>query len=705
MGRNLNTTVWTVDQNGYTQTVHELFTGENPTYTHNQRIDNSFNFCVNGVEEQNSRMCLHMTNRTDNEYTVDSVANVFIPDLIYDNNGNNANQFITSVLMERPTGGVSNFAIDPDSGNQPTSDFKIHPTFDYRNALWYPKIGFAKYSDIANRYSIGYTYYTLNDLDEISTAADANVNETWWEYYTRKSSDYVMCLTDNSGGYYTGGGFNSNSIVEGQTRFGFVPAWVCWFSTPYYWSYANGATGCYYYFDNGQGRYSDLEFDVIFSLSSEAMTKIDEYDDTWYDTYNNPYPRHNIVYTPKIDKDLVLRLICSYGLPFSFSSSTTNRQFADPDYALPVIKNNTTTGEYVRGSECITSDTENNRWVNTADIDNKPASGGGGGGGGDELVDMPSRGQFYASGLTTYYVDPPAAKLQTALGNWDNVQTGKDVLKNLISYKLLCFPQRLFTNGMLHDFVIAGTTLKDSDNNTIQAAKLTQYGAVDLPSITIPRTFNDFRDYAPYTNMSMYVPLCGWFQLPPWCMGRTISGEMYINGYTGTVKCIVRADGNVITELGGNAAVDLPFSADAVGMKSAAVLSNIINTAGSIGSMIANPSIGGAANVGTAVLGTVCAINANYTESKGTMGDGSNIAGLYNVYIKISRPATIDNSGNSLTAIPTEYKRQFGLPCNKSLTLTPGDGYTQILDANITGNMTAREKQMIIDGFRRGLIL
>lgn len=347
------------------------------------------------------------------------------------------------------------------------------------------------------------------------------------------------------------------------------------------------------------------------------------------------------------------------------------------------------------------SDWDNWHDFNDHVVPDAPPSGGGNG---DELLDMESRAQFYGSGITTYYVNVPTAKLKTALGNWDNIATGKDVLKNLISYKLFCFPTSTFTNGMLHDFVIAGTTLKDEDNNNIQSAQLTQYGAVSLPSITIPKTFNDFRDYAPYTNLSMYIPLCGWFTLPPWCMGRTISGEMYINGYTGTLKCIVRADGNVVTELGGNASIDLPFAAEAVGMKAAAVLGNLINTAGSIAS-IANPSAGGVANVGTAVLGTVCALNANYTESKGTMGDGSNIAGLYHVYIKISRPATIDNEGNSLVAIPTEYKRQYGLPCNKSLTLTQGDGYTQILDANITGNMTAREKQMIIDGFRRGLIL
>lgn len=700
MGRNLNTTVWSVDQNGYTQTLSELFTGETPVYTHAQHIDDSFNFCVNGVFEQNKRAVLHLTNRETNDYTIENVDCVFIPNKIYDTKGNIGMQAVNTILGGSSAGNVSNFAIDPDDLKQPAGgEFKICVNFNYLTSVWSPRIHVANINSSTGVINNELTY-TLNDMDGVSSAEDATNNETWWEYYKRKETNYILWFDYYLGeAYYSNGAFQSTSVFEGETRRGVGTARLSWLNTPHQYGNTLGTSGCCIYKDNNRAQYSDYTLDVLFSWSADIMVKKAEWDD---ESYNKT--RHNIIWGIKIDKDIILRLISSYGLPFSFTN-VTNISIGHNDYALPEIKNNTTTGNYFRGAAAITADTDNNRWANTADIDNKPASGGGGGGGGDELVEMPSRGQFYGSGITTYYVDPPTAKLQTALGNWDNVQTGKDVLKNLISYKLLCFPQRLFTNGMLHDFVIAGTTLKDSDNNTIQAAKLTQYGSVNLPSIVIPRTFNDFRDYAPYTNMSMYVPLCGWFQLPPWCMGRTISGEMYINGYTGTVKCIVRADGNVITELGGNAAVDLPFTAEAVGMKSAAVLSNIINTAGSIGAMVANPSIGSAANVGTSVLGTVCALNANYTESKGTMGDGSNIAGLYNVYIKISRPATVDNNGNSLIAIPTEYKRQYGLPCNKSLTLTQGDGYTQILDANITGNMTAREKQMIIDGFRRGLIL
>ena len=85
---------------------------------------------------------------------------------------------------------------------------------------------------------------------------------------------------------------------------------------------------------------------------------------------------------------------------------------------------------------------------NSHDVPANPPSGGGGNG--DELLDMESRAQFYGSGITTYYVNVPTTKLKTALGNWDNVATGKDVLKNLISYKLFCFPTSTFTNGTIY---------------------------------------------------------------------------------------------------------------------------------------------------------------------------------------------------------------------------------------------------------------
>lgn len=730
MGKNINTSIWTVDSSGYTQIVHDLFTGENPTYTHAEHIDNSFNFCVNGVSEQNSRMCLHMTNRTDNEYTIDSVPNIFIGDKFYDNRGAYTDR-VNNILIGT-YGGVSNFAIDPDSGSQPASDFKIQPSFDYRTALWYPRIGFGEY----NRSAVTYTYYSLNDLDGVSTAADAEPDETWWEYYTRKSSDYVMTLdTYNDSAYYTGGAFQSNSIVEGQTRFGFVPAWIAWLSEPYYWGYSYGAANCYYYYDNGQYRYSDLTFDVILPLSAEAMTKIDEYDDTWYDTYHNPYPRHVIVYTPKIDKNLVLRLICSYGLPFSFSSSTVDREFADPDYALPIILNNTITGEYVRGADCITADTENNRWVNTKDIDNKPAGGGGGGGGGYD--DDPWSGVSFsgvgvggagAFAKCYYMTSTELANLRTWM-NSNNVPEGFDPMAQIIGLSQV--PVSLsgddnttvqFVNSSaVYDPGV--TRLVDSGVNTqIAMGTPKRYS---LGSVNITRRMQERGEpYLDYDcQIELYLPLIGMFSLDTQAvMGRTITAEAVLDPISGTLAAYayVSRDGQNLPIAYGSTTigVDLPITAQQYSVARAALkqanaqlgtslLSSTLSliaaaTAGGKGSGTGAKTATGSSN-GLAAAG-IREAGADYmkaSQAGNVFGDfmqwgrtirqlsyGNNtaIAGSFGgssaqwsypftPYVKIIRPRYEK---------PSNYNHSQGVPCVQTKTVGSCTGFIQCIGVDVS---------------------
>ena len=83
------------------------------------------------------------------------------------------------------------------------------------------------------------------------------------------------------------------------------------------------------------------------------------------------------------------------------------------------------------------------------------------------------------------------------------------------------------------------------------------------------------------------------------------------------------------------------------------------------------------------------------------MGDGSNLNGLLHCYLKVTRP----QSPTRNNVVPDSYKHECGIPTYKEITLSAKDGYVQVNDANISGTMTAAEKQMIIDGFRHGLIL
>lgn len=315
----------------------------------------------------------------------------------------------------------------------------------------------------------------------------------------------------------------------------------------------------------------------------------------------------------------------------------------------------------------------------------------------DNEIDMDLTHLSTLNGFVTYYLMGISTvdDLAAAMNRFDITLIGKDLLPNLISYKMFAIPSANFSTGTTRTITIAGHEMKKANDDPIQSPIVIDITPITLDTITIPHTYNDFRDYAPYTTIEMFVPFCGWFTLPPWCIGRTVSGTMYIDLPNGTVKAVIKASQTVVAEIGGSCSVDVPFVAQSVGSKTAAVISNMAN--GLIST--ANPT---PQSLVSSSMGIATALNHNYTQCKGVMGDGSNVQGLNRVYIKVTRPAPTENANGTISA---QYKHERGLPCGKYLKMTMGDGYTQVTDANITGNMTAREKQMIIDGFRHGLIL
>lgn len=271
----------------------------------------------------------------------------------------------------------------------------------------------------------------------------------------------------------------------------------------------------------------------------------------------------------------------------------------------------------------------------------------------------------------------------------------KDVTKNLISYKCFAFdPATLIKTKTPVIVHIGGREIKYNDNS-IPANYVEELNTINLGAITINKPFGDYRDYAPYTKLELFVPFCGWTTLPSWCMDKTITGEMFVDMWNGSCKAVIKANSTVVCELGGSCAYDVPFVADATGSKAAAILTKTATTAGAV-------ATGNPLAIATSGIALATAMNANYTEMRGVCGDGSNINGLDRMYVKITRVSWTDPHKK---ARPNSYKRTYGIPCGKSLTLKQGDGFTQILDANIQGAMTAKEKQMIIDGFRHGLIL
>lgn len=276
----------------------------------------------------------------------------------------------------------------------------------------------------------------------------------------------------------------------------------------------------------------------------------------------------------------------------------------------------------------------------------------------------------------------------------------KDVTRNLISYKLFAFsPTTLIKTKTPVIVHIGGREIK-YEGNSIPANYVEELNTIALGSINIGKLFGDYRDYAPYTKIELFVPFCGWTTLPSWCIDTTITGEMFVDMWNGSCKAVIKAnaldsDGVVVCEMGGVCAYDVPFVADATGAKAASLLSKVATTAGAV-------ATGNPLAIATSGISLATALNENYTRMMGVVGDGSNINGLDHMFVKLTRVSWTDAHKK---ARPDAYKHMHGIPCGKQLTLTAGDGFTQINNATITGAMTDREKQMIIDGFRHGLIL
>lgn len=313
-------------------------------------------------------------------------------------------------------------------------------------------------------------------------------------------------------------------------------------------------------------------------------------------------------------------------------------------------------------------------------------------------IDMPVSKYSTASGMVYYYQLEPddVWKVRDGLNtiNLDPLVL-KDVTRNLISYKLFALDKTALMDEHTPVIVhIGGREIKYNDAS-IPAEYIKTVKNINLGAITINRIYHDYRDYAPYVKIELFVPFCGWTSLPSWCMDTTITGTMFIDLMNGSCKAVIKANSTVVCEIGGVCAYDVPFVADATGSKASSLLAKVATTAGAVAS--GNPLA-----IATTGISLATAMNDNYTRMMGVCGDGSNINGLDRMYVKITRvswtnPLQIER--------PDIYKHTYGIPCGKSLTLTAGDGYTQIMDANITGAMTDREKQMIVDGFRHGLIL
>lgn len=338
----------------------------------------------------------------------------------------------------------------------------------------------------------------------------------------------------------------------------------------------------------------------------------------------------------------------------------------------------------------------------------------------DNTDPIATTGAPFSSGIAHYYITTAGSlvlqHISEALGAWDLKNTGKDLFKNLISCKLIKPPTAVpSTSGV---FTIYGE--KPQYNGAdITISEVTGNPDQSFGPYTIPRKFNDFRDYAPYSKAEIFLPYCGWCGLPSHVIGRSVTVKYFTDIIAATCKAIVFCGNNIVAEAAGVIGCDIPMAADNVGMKMAgattgllAIVSGGVQTgAGAFNMMTGNIGKGaagvlsGLSKVASGYTQSAMSLNENNTEISGKNGDGCNIAGTTNIIIKITRPKTGGTSAPSY--VPAGFAHSTGFLAGKEVTVGSVSGLliADNVDTSGIGGATDAERAEIKRVLETGLIV
>lgn len=286
---------------------------------------------------------------------------------------------------------------------------------------------------------------------------------------------------------------------------------------------------------------------------------------------------------------------------------------------------------------------------------------------------------------------------QSNLDSLGNYLWTPDILRELVEF---------FTNNpmdaiiSLHQIYCTPTTgssknikLGYLDTGISSPVVTNQYTYIDCGSISVPEFYGSVLDYAPYTEINIFLPFIGVKPLDVnLVMASVVSVKYAIDVFTGACLCtidITKRGAKVTTyHFDGNCSIQLPLT----GADRSRLLSGVLSMA-TVGFGLGG--VGGAVMGG--VAGGVTNMKANIQKS-GTIGSNVGAMDIKVPYLVVTR---------NLSYEPSSYNRLYGIPSNKYLRLSQCRGYTRVKDVhtdNISG-ATQSEKASIENILKQGIII
>ena len=231
-----------------------------------------------------------------------------------------------------------------------------------------------------------------------------------------------------------------------------------------------------------------------------------------------------------------------------------------------------------------------------------------------------------------------------------------------------------------------------------------QFMQFDCGTIEVPREYNDFRDYEPYTRLSLFLPFVGDVDISTNdCITPHRIHVIYNIDFLSGVACaevLIDEDVRYAYQAAMCAAVPVTSSdasrliasiiGAAVGAVGGVAMGGIVGgTAGSI--MGSRALIGGATDV------VMSPINGIQMQRTGSISANTGLLGEMKPYVLATRPISV---------VADQYKSLLGQPYQLDGTLGSQTGFVKVREVHLDGIMaTEAEKTEIEQMLKKGVIL
>lgn len=254
-------------------------------------------------------------------------------------------------------------------------------------------------------------------------------------------------------------------------------------------------------------------------------------------------------------------------------------------------------------------------------------------------------------------------------------------IENIISLKALI--GTVTTTGTSQALALGNVT------TTANAIPCNESITINVGSITLPRKYNNFLDFEPYTKVQIYLPFYGCAMLDSsLVIGRTISIKYIIDVITATAKIKIIHDNKTLYEFKTTCGSDLPITSS----NRASVEMGYLSSGVGMGISIASGNV-----LGGLASGLSMAQSQYHSSTSGNVSGVLNFHDSRMITILVDRPVYTELRN---------FNKTHGRVCNLSKTLRDLRGFTKCAEnVQIPFNCLDEERSMIIEQLVNGVII